>query len=523
MLDIQTPSLITFCLPAIVFIWWLHRRGAVLLPQKTAFLFLWNKLAARDLNAASERKIDKRWMLRAIIVCLCILAASNPFLNEKKPDSIMVWFDDSMSLATREGEGKEDRFSLIAKKLQYELQNTQASQFLISSLYDSTHILHIDRSQLSDLDVLLNNWKNLKQAVPIKVTENQVTSGYSWLVTDGANKHIQTWALSHQPSYIVTIGQSIDNISISQLSTRPSFSKAGLLEGVVTLENKGLQDRDISLNINNGDKNISTDIVHIAAKQKILHKFIVQKSAKYIKAGIDNTDSFIQDNTLILDLEKKKFNKIELIGDCNKNMKAAVKANLGIDEVKTGIGSGYKVYCDGTIKISENNSMVFHSTTGGVRIEGTPIWEAENLSREAPIFQHAKYKVQESENTGFTILSLNGKSLISKRAGKNIIDIWLSIDELVDTDSAAYALLINTLLNHLTKQNLVDQIQNIESQYINLSIIPLTIKTNGLHNKHGKGSSQNIVYVLILVSLLLLLSDFKRHFKTISKQRTYAS
>jgi hypothetical protein len=87
-------------LAVIPLIRWLHRWQAPMATWTVSAIFLWEDAIQDDAPGPAKRKPDPAWRRRATVAALLITALANPFWRQDV-ESLTVWIDDSLSMATR--------------------------------------------------------------------------------------------------------------------------------------------------------------------------------------------------------------------------------------------------------------------------------------------------------------------------------------------------------------------------------------------------------------------------------------
>jgi len=512
MIGFQAP-LWLLLLGLIPLIRWLHRFNlqSTTLPSTT--LFLWSALQRRSSRDGSPGKPDPRWVLRALISALLILALAKPQLQGTDEAPVEVWIDDSLSMFTLE-QG-HSRLQTGLRQLQSYLREHQFSGIQLHSLGDPTRVLPLDPADTSTWADQLDAWTSHPRAEPLPPpTVTLSTQASHVLVTDGADSSVNRWAGSAPLSHVIRSGNLRQNLALSRLSLRESLTDSGLIAGSARIDNLGDSSQSLRLVISQQEGIIKTLELEIPPLANRSTTFSIALDSKgSLQAQLQSSDDPLPlDDSLELDLAGLRSPLgYSVLGDCEPSFMAVIDSHPAL--VRMNAGADVLINCGAETRKSTLPELVLHPASNLRRTTQSAHWHEALSTGYLPLTAGLAYSNEAptlaSSNT--PILSANGRVLISQRADADrVIDCYIDTGDAAFSREAQYPLLVLALISRLSGRNLETVPLTIDRDPRASRITPIAFPVDAASRASPRPSAILLTTPILLAIFLLLLMDAAR-------------
>ena len=497
-------------LAVIPLIRWLHcfHRQCSAFPVTT--LFLWKSFAQSVESDSSASRPDPRWLLRALIASLLVLALSEPYLQTEKGQPVQVWVDDSISLFTREGD--QTRMQLAITQLLDHLRLAGPAQIRINSLSGTKTELLLQPENNSNWGSLITEWAALpgEEPSPPALSSLSMQSQHI-LLTDTADSLLNQWAQKAPLTKIIHSGEASHNIVLSRLSLRQPLDDSTSTSALLQINNLSINPDTVQLSLELQGVTLIQQAVDIPALQRILLSFTLPaaKEGRLHARIAAKDDSLSLDNELFLDLDQLYPSIFyQRMGDCGPYIKALLDSHPAL--IKVDRNPQFIIDCSGAANSFESPTLRLNPPRSIQQTSQPAHWHP-NFKRDALRFpQGLPYSsnAPSLSSNNSPILSADGRMLILKAKGSpQTIDSYLDTHNTGFTQTPEFPLLIMTLIEQLSGQPLSHE-PLTSTRDVNASrITPLGLDSSlsapaSTHSQH-----QSLVNPLLFTLLALLLLD----------------
>jgi hypothetical protein len=304
-------------------IWYVHRSGPLLRRVPVANLELWRDAAASAATAGQRKQADPAWRRRAAIAVLLSLALAGPQWTRQAP-RVTVWIDDSLSMRAADATGM--RLERGVTQAQRALRDVAATDVIVRSLGDpSRHFRGLDNATLTAL---------LEQPVireprlpPPEVLD---ASRSHWLVTDGADAAVNTWAAAARIGRVLQVDGSVRNAGITRLSVRPQPADREVFAIQVQVLNGGDTREARTIELRAGALPLGARTVEVDAGVAATLDFAVPATGSRIGAHLMPGDALPDDDTLEVDAAALAPLPVAVDPNCPDSVGRAVRAHPGL-------------------------------------------------------------------------------------------------------------------------------------------------------------------------------------------------
>lgn len=509
MIGFQAP-LWLLLLGLIPLIRWLHqfRIQSRILPSTT--LFLWSGMQRHSAEDGSPGKPDPRWILRALVSTLLILALAKPQLQDTQGVPVEVWIDDSLSMFTRE-QGNS-RMQAGLRRLQSYLNEHKFSHIRLHSLGESAAVLSLDPQDNSSWAAQLNAWASHPPAEPLPpplVTLSKQSNHI--LLTDGADSFLNRWAQSAPLTHVFQVGELRQNLALSRLNLRNSLTDSGPIMGTARIDNLGDITNKVRLVIKQQESIIKTLEFEIQPMGNKLTTFSITPAQKgSLEAQLDSgNDALALDNSLKLDLaDLQSAIRYSILGDCNPRFMAVINSHPAF--IRAEGRADLLINCGAETQNPTLPTLRLHQALTVRRTTQSAHWHSELSPDYLPIAAGVAYSNEAPalSSTNTPILSANGRMLILKKPGtRNVIDCYLDTGDAAFSREAQYPLLIFTLISRLTERSLQTPPLTISRDIRASRIIPIAFPTSSASQLVDQPAKTLFTNPLLIAVLLLLVID----------------
>ncbi len=404
-------------LVAIPLIRWLHRWQAPLFHAPVSAVFLWHSAESQSDAGERLREPDPAWRRRALIAAILILALAQPWW-QRDSDTITVWIDDSISMATREKE--QTRLADGLDRAAKVLQQASAARVTMRSLSNPA------KSVSGDADDVFNagNWLNASSgepAPPPAVALNRDAA--HWLITDGANERLVKWASAAPLNRIFHAGTATENVAVTKLSARPSSSDQMSFDLLIQISNRGKESATRSLTIASGPTTVETRTLTLQAGENRYVQTSVPRTAGGITARLDTGDALGTDDFLSLAASAIAPLRLSIDPACPLELSLALRLHPSSVVVTANEAADLQVVCSAQ-PVNAPAVLRFH-TSASVPLESPLEWRP-GLGRLKEVHLQTQWIATAAWDTDFnqpyeSLLAANELPLVIRRPGLPVV------------------------------------------------------------------------------------------------------
>ena len=514
MITLQAP-LWLILLGLIPLIRWLHRFRQNTITHPSTTLFLWRAFKQASDNDGVLTRPDPRWLLRALIATLVILALSEPTLQNQRGPVFEIWLDDSLSMFARE-DGRQ-RIQTGVEKLQLYLADRNPSRILIHSLGNPATLLELDIDNTSGWRDAVADRTSAPGGEPSPPPPATLSPGSNHvLLTDGADSALNRWALSAPLHHVIQVGSTRQNTALTRLSLRDSLNAPGKaadkLNGIARIDNPGDTPQQVRLVLQMDDRIIETQRLDVPASGNTITAFTIPSATHdTLQARIESShDALSLDDRLELDLEQiRPPLNYQSLGSCDPYVTAALDAHptlvraVNRPDVIIDCSDQVHDYTRPALKLHPPRSVQY--TTQSAHWHDQQALGSLRLAAGLPYSSAAPAITSEV----IPVLSADGRVLILKHKG----DGQMFLHSFLDTSDPAFArqpeypLLILGLVDQLTAWRM-DNIPLTTSRESEASrVSPTALSISPTTTGEIRSTRTSLVYALLIAALLLLALD----------------
>ncbi len=489
---------------------WLHRFRLQSRIRPSTTVFLWSGFLRQSINDGSPGKPDPRWMLRALITTLLILALAKPYLDSTQQRPVEVWIDDSLSMFTLE-QGQQ-RIQAGLQLLNSYLVEQTPPGIQLHSLGNPASVLQLDAENISNWTAKTGAWASQPRDEPHPpVLVSLSPQSRHILITDGADDSLNRWAQSAPLTHIIRVGELGQNLALSRLSLRQSLTDSADITGATRIDNLGDSAQRVRLIIEQQDNTIKTQELDIPASAYSSTSFSITTSEQgLIKARLESVnDPLSLDNSMKLELKNLQASvRYQILGDCGPQILAVVDSHPAL--IRVDSGAEMLINCGDPAQIATLPTLVLHRPISIHRTTQTAHWHKELLMDYLPVETSVAYSDEAPalSSDNIPILSADGRLLVLKQPdNRNIIDCYLDTSDPAFSRRAQFPLLIFGLISHLTQSNLETPPLTISRNIEASRIAPKHFSSIPVNHIAAQPIRNFIVTQLLLVTLLLLIAD----------------
>lgn len=367
-------------LAALPVIWWLHRLQRPEHAVEVSALFLWQDSTPAPAPGYIPLRSDPRWLLRAVLFSIVLLALADPRLQGMQPLPLSVWFDDSLSMQTLEN--GVTRTTLAIDSLITALQQRHAEgAVVVRSLGDPAAAIDLPVARPGEWRRLLTDWSGARTPGTLRLPAELPSEKESWVVTDGSDPDVNAWLALAPVSRVIVVGKTGDNVALARLAVRRSLDPSGQLLGMLTLRNNGENAVERRLEIMADGELISAAGVVLEPGIAVPRNFSLPPAQRTVSAHLSPADALKADDGLTLALDKFDRVAVHVRGYCGSGLHAALAAHPGLD-VQTQAAPGdpgvneLVVDCSGTGIAPDGPALVIHPATAYLPVTEAVHWHA---------------------------------------------------------------------------------------------------------------------------------------------------
>jgi hypothetical protein len=367
-------------LAALPVIWWLHRlqRPENVIPVSA--LFLWQGSTPPPAAGNIPLHSDPRWLLRALLFSILLLALAGPRLPGTQSLPLIVWFDASISMQALENGSR--RTVLAIDSLVVALQQRNAGKrILVRSLGDPAAAIDLPVTRPGEWRRLLTDWISAQEPGSLRPPAALPSGNEYWVVTDGSDQGINEWLVGAPISRVVMVGNNANNAALTRLALRRSLGSPDHLLGMLTVHNTGDADVERRLEILADGQQISESTLALKPGVAVQYDFSVAAAHRSVSARLSPADALEADDELATGLDDFSKVAVHVRGGCGRSLRAALAAHSGLevhaqDSVNNPGTADLVVDCSGAGVAADRPALVTHPAPAYLPVTEAVYWHA---------------------------------------------------------------------------------------------------------------------------------------------------
>jgi len=436
----------------IPFIWWLHRFGPVGRRIPVAAIILWRGSNPELDPDQARQKPASIWILRALIFGLIVLALTKPTWLFGVKKVLVVWFDNSLSMYTKES--GPPRIEKAITELISAIDQNEFDSVRIHLLATPGKGLDLDGREIRNAETRLRQLLEVpgtKLLLPKAALVDRSLA--NWLITDGVTPDIRLWARKAPLEQIIAVGEETENMAILTLSVRKSLKDRGVQKVLVTIGNSGIAPSKRTLELWFGEDLVHSEEVEIPAegKQSLTVDFSLDgwSGVEYVKAVLSPHDALEQDDELNLAGAALTQVTVRLVGKCGLALQAALTAFDGIAVVDQGSDKHYMtIDCSGADNFT-GAGIIFAAGKNITNIKGPIYWTPAAGSLRSLYLDPTWISPVTESRMSFDwqpILRSNDRVLMAKNKHTKVVNIYFDMENTDFIQRPEYPLLLGGLI-----------------------------------------------------------------------------
>ena len=451
MLSLSSP-LWLLALLALPLVWWLHRFAETGSRVQVAAHFLWVGADESGDNGRLAHRPPAIWLLRALFLCLLVLALCGPRWSAERAPALTVWLDDSASMFALEH--GETRMQQALAALEGELSAGDFRRITLRSLGAPGQGLLLDGPDWgADLRAFSPQPRGEPQLpAPALMRTDQL----HWLVTDGASAGLAEWAGRAPLSRQLPVGINRENTAIIGLALRRNSDGGDGARLSITLRNGGERPATRQLALYAGDELLSSRTVSVdAAGSRVLVLALDQVPAVPLRALISPADALPMDDQLAIPIAALQSVASRLSGNCGPHLRAALDSHPALVTVDgSGADAGLTVHCGPSRPDLQGPVLWVSGGEATLPVQGAPMWHTASARLRQLTLQPAWLATSAGSGapapvSATVLLSAGGRPLITHDAGRQLIAVDLDLARPALVRQPEYPLLVAALVERL--------------------------------------------------------------------------
>jgi len=528
-LDWLSPLWLVAAGAAIPLVWWLHRLHRPEHPHAVSAIFLWQDHAIDITEGARSRTADPRWRLRALIVTSLCIAAAQPGCSGSAAPVVEVWFDDTLSMQTKEAEGTRADSGIAA--LTQELTKVAPGRVIVRSMGNPGRTLVLDSHSPETWPETLRDWLRLDSYAPILPLEIEMKEhAEHWVVTDGADATLAPWLASGRVGKVIQVGAETENVAVTGLSLRRSLADPEVVVGLIHVTNVGNEPARRELNLVAGDREIERSELNLVPGEKHGRSFQVRSSGNEpIRSVISPPDALAADDALVVDPRPIARVIVGVHGTCGAEMTAALQAHPGVRLAgPTDSEISLIVTCGQDQPVAKVPGIWFRSVKIVKPLTAPPVWHADAGSLGRLILDPqwlSQPEMVSDDPVVMPLLSAGGAPLIvARESPTRLIEVRFDPKSSGLTERPEYPVLVAGLLDLAAGRSLLDEYVEASRPETASVIAPNVLEASApAPTPYGLVRSQDLTpYVIAAAMILLFLDAFAllKRFRVVGRARS---
>jgi hypothetical protein len=450
-------------LVAIPLIWWVHRLGDPDTATPVSAAFLFHSRADETTTSHALPRAHPRWILRATLFSLLVLALARLTWPLHPERHITVWFDDSLSMDAQEHE--QPRIAIAARSLGAALDDARPAKVEIRVLSD--HRKQFDASTLTGESraTAIARWVQSQGPGSPRIPLTLPAQTENWLASDGADRQINAWVDNTVFSRGFTVGSETENAAITALTARRALKQTTQHHGSVLVHNLGAADSKRTLTVRADDQVVLNEDIEITPGGEIYRSFPVPANAAQLVASLLPVDILALDDTLKIALDELRPVVVDFDSRCGPRLKDALKAHPGLELLEgSKRGNELAVRCAPSPRPSTAPSILVHTAFDYQPVTGPVQWPGSVPGLNGMYLDPSWLLVKPGSArppSDRTLLSAPdmGLSLINAQAGA--VDVFLDFESAPFVERLEYPLLVNALVELALARPVLDPVVRV--------------------------------------------------------------
>ena len=450
-------------LAALPVIWWLHRLQRPDNAIPVSALFLWQSSTLATAAGNVPLRSDPRWILRALLFSVLLLALAGLRLPGTQSLPLIVWFDDSTSMQALEK--GSTRTALAVDSLVSALQQRDAGKrIVVRSLGNPAAAIDLPVTRPGEWWQLLTDWISTRESGSLRPPATLAPGNEYWVVTDGSDQSINAWLADTPVSRVIMVGNNANNAALTRLALRRSLSPSEHLLGMLTIHSATSGERQLEIFADS--QLISRSTLVLKPGVAVHHDFSVPAAHRSVSARMSPADALAADDELAIKLDD--FNKVAVLirGGCGRSLRAALSAHAGLDvqardAVNNPGAAELIVDCSGATVATDRPALVTHPATAYLPVTEAVYWHAAADQLQQLQLDTGWLAVNRSvaiaENR-IPLLSSGSTLLVMASAIPGSIDVFIDLESPALIRRPEYPVLISGLVDLALGRRLLDPV-----------------------------------------------------------------
>lgn len=416
---------------------------------------LWE--ANRETGQAADRAqhADRAWRRRAFLVGLLSVALAAPLLTVERM-RVTVWLDDGLSMMTREPNG-QPRWQLGINQVQQAASGQPGRVFTLRTLGGSRTPLSMDR--LADLRPRASEGD-----LPAAGTLDR--SSEHWLVTDGTDDRLASWAARAGITRVFVTGSATENVALLALAARADLKTGSRLALEVTVANNGARAATRTLEVSARKELLVRRTLQLQPGEVLRTRLDIARPETAIEARLNPGDALELDDSLALLPASFERTRVGVPANCGVALRNAIAAHPQFAIADTG-GAALRVACGADSATPAGAARLTVLQAGKSRLlTGDKLWSqtaiAAGMAVPLPAGLQA-YDTKLAVGPAEQVLLWAGNEPLATVATAPIRQVRtvLDLEDAAVSRQPEYALLVATLLDSLSGQAQLDKVARV--------------------------------------------------------------
>ncbi len=436
-------------------IWWLHRTRGHGAPLAVASLVFWE--LNRETGQAADRAqyADPAWRRRALLVGLLSVALAAPLLTVERK-RVIVWLDDGLSMMTREHNGQQ-RWQLGVAQVQTLASSQPGRAFALRTLGGSQAQLPLTR---------LSSLRPRAAEADLPAIGTLDRNSEHWLVTDGTDAGLATWAGKAGIARVFVTGSTTENVALLALAARPDLKTASRLALEVTVANNGASAATRTLELFAGKELLLRRTLRMQPDEVLRTRLDIARPQAAIEARLNPGDALELDDSLTLHPDSFRRQRVAVSANCGTALRKAIAAHPQYAIADTA-GAELHVACGAAAATATDVAQLTILGSGNSQVvPADTLWSQTAIDAGVAVPLPAGLRVQDLRlalgPADQVLLRTGDAPLVSVTNAKvRQVQTILDLDSQAVSRQPEFALLIATLLDTVSGQAQLDRIARV--------------------------------------------------------------
>jgi hypothetical protein len=436
-------------------VWWLHRTRGHGAPLPVASLLLWEIDRETGEAAVRAQHADPAWRRRALLVGLLSVALAAPLLTLER-QRVIVWLDDGLSMMTREPGGQQ-RWQLGIAQVRQLASSQPGRAFSLRTLGGARAPLPLDR---------LSSLRPRAAEGDLPATGTLDKNSEHWLVTDGTDADLATWAARAGIARVLIAGSATENVALLALAARPDLKASSRLALEVTVANNGTSAATRTLELSAGRELLMRRTLQLRPDELLHARLDIARPEAAIEARLSPGDALELDDSLALQPASFERTRVGVPANCGVALRNAIAAHPQFAIADTG-SAALRVACGADSATPAGAAQLTVLQAGKSRVlTGDKLWSqtaiAAGMAVPLPAGLQA-YDTKLAVGPAEQVLLWAGNEPLATVATAPIRQVRtvLDLEDAAVSRQPEYALLVATLLDSLSGQAQLDKVARV--------------------------------------------------------------